>query len=123
MTIAGKLNDEIKKVAPIISVSIGKIDDKTTWRIEFEDGATDKEKNAAKSVIKSFDATAKSKDVFLEEKLKNELVSTESTAEIARKMEDLVLLLDANGMVVPGEIRNWAKSRKSNRDKIKNKGK
>lgn len=49
------LHDAIAKVAPIDGVSVGRVRDKTTWRIDFADGATDAERAAAAAIVEAFD--------------------------------------------------------------------
>ena len=52
----GKLETAIKAVCPNIwGISINKIDDKATWRIDFGDEATEEEKAAAQAVIDNVD--------------------------------------------------------------------
>lgn len=55
--IATKLDAAIKSVCPIHGVSIGRKDDKKTWRIDFKDEATDRERSDALAVIEAFDVT------------------------------------------------------------------
>lgn len=50
------LHDALAAVAPISGVSIGAVDDKSTWRVDYLQGATSKQKAAAKSIIQGFDA-------------------------------------------------------------------
>lgn len=52
--IATKLNDAIKAVCPIHGVSIGRKDDKKTWRIDFKTEATEQQKAAAQQVLDAF---------------------------------------------------------------------
>lgn len=59
MTLAAKLDAAIKAVCPIHGVSIGRLDDKATWRIDFKDEATPEQRAAAIAVIDAFDPTAK----------------------------------------------------------------
>ena len=54
MTIAAKLDAAIKAVCPIHGVSIGRKDDKQTWRIDFKDEATPEQREAAQSVVDNF---------------------------------------------------------------------
>lgn len=42
-------------VAPISGVSLGSLTDKTTWRVQYQDSATDTQKAAAQSVIDAID--------------------------------------------------------------------
>lgn len=55
------LDAEVRKVAPnIAGVSIGRPDDKRTWRIDFTDAATQAERAAARGVLDAFDPAAPS---------------------------------------------------------------
>ena len=58
MTIATKLDAAIKAVCPIHGVSIGRKDDKQTWRIDFKDDATEPQKTAAQAVVDAFNVAA-----------------------------------------------------------------
>jgi len=53
------LDNKIKLVCPIHGVSIGRKDDKSTWRIDFKDEATKRQKADAQTVIDNFDINAK----------------------------------------------------------------
>ena len=48
---AGTLHDAIAEVSPIISCSVGKADDRSTWTWEPGDGATQAQKDAGDNVI------------------------------------------------------------------------
>lgn len=56
--IAQKLDAAIKVVCPIFGVSIGRPDDKSTWRIDFEAQATSQQRSAAQAVLAAFDPNA-----------------------------------------------------------------
>mgnify|MGYP001583298092 CR=1 FL=1 len=56
--IAAKLDATIKAVCPIEGVSIGRRDDKATWRIDFKPKATQPQKDAAQAVLDAFDPVA-----------------------------------------------------------------
>lgn len=58
MNIAAKLDAAIKAVCPIHGVSIGRADDKQTWRIDYADDATAEQREAAQSVLVSFNPDA-----------------------------------------------------------------
>lgn len=55
MTIAGSLDSALRAVCPIIGVSIGRKDDKSTWRIDFDATATPDQRRAASVVVEKFD--------------------------------------------------------------------
>lgn len=63
-----RLTAELSKLAPIHGVSIGDLDSKETWRIDFQDDASASQKDAAIAHLASFDAGAPSSD-----DVKNEL--------------------------------------------------
>lgn len=50
-----RLHDAIAAVAPITGVSIGRWDDRTTWRISFRDEATESQKQEALKVLAAYD--------------------------------------------------------------------
>ncbi len=49
-----KLTKSLQKVADIHGVSIGHADDKSTWRIDFKDEATQEQKNLAMSMLAAY---------------------------------------------------------------------
>lgn len=51
---AAKLDSEIQKVCPIFGVSIGRKEDKATWRIDYKPEATQEQRDAAVSVMESY---------------------------------------------------------------------
>jgi len=56
---ASDLDTAIRAVCPHIDgVSIGRVDDKTTWRIDFRAEAIAEERAAAATVVENFDASA-----------------------------------------------------------------
>ena len=55
---AGKLHEAIAKVCPIHGVSIGRANDKGTWRIDFDQAATQQQKDAAQAALVAFDVAA-----------------------------------------------------------------
>lgn len=57
-TAADKLSTALSAVAPVNGVSIGRRDDKSTWRIDFRSEATDEHKSAAQAVLAAFDVEA-----------------------------------------------------------------
>jgi len=55
---AGKLHEAIAKVCPITGVSIGNVNNKGTWRIDFDQAATQQQKDAAQAALAAFDVAA-----------------------------------------------------------------
>ena len=87
------LDQQIKAVCPIDGVSIGRKDDKTTWRIDFKSKATQAQKDAAQLVVDNFDINAKDP---IEERIKEygtpaeqleRIIENGLDAEIARVAE------------------------------------
>lgn len=73
-------------------MSIGRRDDKRTWRIDFKDTATDAEKAAAQAALTAFDNAAEAaKDVA--KRARAALVET-MMRELAERMADDPALLD-----------------------------
>lgn len=58
MTVAAQLDTALRAVAPITGVSIGRRDDKATWRLDFAPEATQAHRDAAAGVVTSFDVAA-----------------------------------------------------------------
>jgi hypothetical protein len=58
MSFAGELHDRIASVAPIKSVCVGRVDDKDTWRIIFQDEATSDQRAAAIDALLAFEPSA-----------------------------------------------------------------
>lgn len=52
--IATKLYEAVTAVCPIDGVSIGRKDDKSTWRVDFKDEATAEQRAAARAVVDTF---------------------------------------------------------------------
>lgn len=58
--LAARVANAIQTACPGVAtmVSIGKPEDKATWRVVFADGATDAQQAAAQAVIQAFDPNA-----------------------------------------------------------------
>lgn len=56
--ITQRLDAAIKEVCPINGVSIGRPDDKATWRIDFAQSATAQQRADAAAVVEAFDPNA-----------------------------------------------------------------
>lgn len=55
--IAGALDETIRAAGlPLVSVRIGKLDDKTTWSAQLAENATAQQLTAAQAIIDNFDA-------------------------------------------------------------------
>ena len=57
-SLTAALDTALRAVAPIIGISIGRMDDRRTWRIDFAPEATQSQRDAAASVIAAFDVAA-----------------------------------------------------------------
>lgn len=51
---AAKLDSEIQKACPIYGVSIGRKDDKSTWRIDYKPEATQEQRDIAAAIMESY---------------------------------------------------------------------
>lgn len=58
ISVAAHLDTAIRAVCPIIGVSIGRIDDKATWRVDFAPEATQAQRTAAQTLVDGFDVAA-----------------------------------------------------------------
>ena len=58
MTLIEKLHTALAQKAPIHGVSLGRKNDKATWRIDFKDEATEAQRVAAATVLAAFDLDA-----------------------------------------------------------------
>lgn len=56
--IAAKLDAAVRAVCPIHGISIGRADDKATWRIDFKEEATTEQRTDAEAVKQAFDPEA-----------------------------------------------------------------
>lgn len=77
MAMQDYLDVELKKLCPIHGMSFGKLNDKSTWRIDFTDEATEEQKAAAQAYVDAFEWTAEKEreqaDAAKLEKYKNDL--------------------------------------------------
>jgi len=64
MPLQDSLDEKVRLVSPIAGISFGDLNDKRTWRIDFDESATPQQKNAAKDVVDNFvyDDEEKEKD-------------------------------------------------------------
>lgn len=54
MELGARLHTQIEKVASITGVSIGKENDKSTWKVHYTDGASDQIRAAVRDIIANF---------------------------------------------------------------------
>jgi hypothetical protein len=57
-----RLHKALIDVAPVVGVAVGRKDNKSTWRVDFDDNATQEQKDAAAAVIAAFDINAPTAD-------------------------------------------------------------
>ena len=56
MTLASKVTRALERQSiPVFGVSIGRADDRATWRVDFKQGVTDAQKTAAQTLITTYD--------------------------------------------------------------------
>lgn len=89
---AATLHAAIAAVCPIHGVSIGRKDDKTTWRIDFANDATDPQRAAARAVLEGFNLAAeRAKE---QAKRDREAAVQAKMRELAERLVDDPALLD-----------------------------
>lgn len=85
MSLQVYLDQAIKAVCPIHGVSFGKLDDKSTWRINFANEATDKQKAEAQKIIDDFvwddNKKEKYRKIERDEKYKDDLLMRKAFKE------------------------------------------
>lgn len=91
-TTAADLHAAIAAVCPIDGVSIGRKNDKATWRIDFTDVATDAQRDAARAVMNTFDVAAA--QAASQAKKDREAAVQAKMRELATAMVDDPTLLD-----------------------------
>jgi hypothetical protein len=96
-TTAADLHAEIAAVCPIHGVSIGRKNDKATWRIDFAPDATDAQKAAADAVKAAFDLAVMAERARV--KREREASLQVRMRELAEKLVDDPGLLDRLGRV------------------------
>ena len=60
-TLVNTLHEKIGTVCPIHGVAIGRLADKSTWRIDFKPEATTQQRADAQAVVAAFDVAAEEK--------------------------------------------------------------
>lgn len=96
-----QLHRQISQVCPIAGVSIGTIDDKRTWRVDFAEGATTEQRAAANAVITSFDVTAAQQ---AEAQLLQRRLTDDQELADARLNNAVIALIDST----PAQLLTWA---------------
>lgn len=54
MSLQSYLDSQLKLICPILGVSFGNLDDKSTWVIQFSDACTQEQMTAAQAFVDSF---------------------------------------------------------------------
>ena len=72
----------VSKVAPIEGISVGRYDDRKTWRIDFKKSATPGEINVGNAVLAAFDVDAVPEVKSELEQLKDRVAALETKAGI-----------------------------------------
>lgn len=107
------VTQEIRKIAPVQGVSLGRLDDKSTWRIDFEANATKKERRDAQAYINSLDLGEVKTKADAQEALR------ESDKDMARMVEDLVDVLPDAMNNLPQQAKDKIMNRKTLRSRLK----
>lgn len=104
------LHTEISKVAPIIGISIGVPEDKTTWRIDFTEEATSSQRMAAKLIVDSFDPILE-QEIFDKKTLAiNALIQQEKENILAKALTDKNILPEVQDYKATLEKKNASDS-------------
>ena len=116
MSIASQLHSALEDAGlPVMSVSIGKVSDRSTWKASLE-GATTEQRARAVSVIANFDMQA-AKDADAAQS-----VLSITDAKMTRIVEDIYDALISKGVLKPSDLPNEAvtiiESRKTERGKL-----
>jgi hypothetical protein len=92
MSLQSYLDQAIKAVCPIHGISFGKLDDKTTWMINFDDSATAEQRSAAQVVMADFMWNETTQEIdrkaIRNEKYKNDLVMKQGYANYKLQKPD-----------------------------------
>lgn len=86
MTITLLLHKQIESIAPIEGVSIGRANDKGTWRIDFKAEATPEQRIAAQTAIDLFDTQAA---IDKEQRVFDRQKNAEQEARLAAQLRTL----------------------------------
>lgn len=116
MSIASRLHDVIAVIAPIQGVSIGRNDDKATWRIDWVGTPTPPVLAQAQAAINAFDvAAAEAKDAAAEALVKSDY-------KMFRVIEDIFDALAAKNVLkksdLPQSAADIIDARKAERAKL-----
>ncbi len=90
------LNSAIYAVCPIDGVSVGRFNDKATWRIDFSAGATAPQKAAAAAVVAGFDVNAVTPPVTLDQIYDQAILSQQVLKAVILALNDGTLPVGTN---------------------------
>ena len=113
-TLAASLDAAVRAVCPAIDgVSIGRKDDRSTWKVHFRPEATAAQREAAQSVINGFDAVAtEARGAPLAE-------LSASDAGLIRTIEDLISTLVAKGVIAEADLPAAARTKLARRRQLR----
>lgn len=69
------IHNEISRICPILGISIGKKEDKSTWRIDFDSASNKEQKLAVQRYIDNFDNSIQAIESFENKCRNNELIT------------------------------------------------
>jgi hypothetical protein len=101
MSIIQQLHEQVSAVCPIAGISIGRLDDKATWRIDFVDAATPQQRAAAAAIVSGFDVAAAQQQDALRDQRR---VTDAQELQDARLDNAITALIDAT----PAQRMIWA---------------
>lgn len=88
-----ELDQALKAVAPVVGVSFIDEDDKTSWRLQFDESATEAQRKAAHQVIAGFSIEQARAKAACKERL------YETDYDMMRGIDDVIDLLITKGIV------------------------
>ena len=73
MQLEAYIHEEIQKVCPIVGMSFGVLEDKSTWQIRFADEATEEQKKSAQVLLDAFEWNEQTQKYAERKALKQEM--------------------------------------------------
>lgn len=104
-----RLNELISSIAPIHGVSIGRWDDRTSWRIDFKNEATELERSAALSSLNNFDQHDTVADEMFEKDMRIDALDI-ATLQVVFNHENRIRALENRPTVSLSQFKNAIKS-------------
>lgn len=93
INIHGEIDKAVKSVAPVVGISFGDMDDKSTWALQFADTASKEQIEAAYAVLHDFDIGA------AKARAARTAALGDSDAQMNRAADDIIHLLITKGIV------------------------